>query len=325
MAAPLLETRNLWRTFRLAGPWGRGPELTAVAGVNLALTAGETFGLVGESGCGKSTLARLILALLPPTRGEIYFDGQSLLALNKAGLKAVRRQMQIIFQDPYSSLNPRMTVARILEEPYLIHGLGTRAERRAWVAELLEEVGLSPEHAQRYPHEFSGGQRQRLGIARALALKPRLMVADEPVSALDVSIQAQILNLLTELQARYGLTYLFISHDLSVISQICSRVGVMYLGRLVEVATRGDLARGYLHPYTQALLQAVPLPDPDLPYAPPALRGDPPSPLAVPGGCPFHPRCPEARLPRCQVEVPELREISPGHQVACHFREPGKP
>jgi oligopeptide/dipeptide ABC transporter ATP-binding protein len=320
MATALLETRDLWRTFRLAGSWGRGPELTAVAGVNLALTEGETFGLVGESGCGKSTLARLILALLPPTRGEIHFAGQNLLSLTKAGLKAVRRQMQIIFQDPYSSLNPRMTVARLLEEPFVIHGLGTRAERRVWVAELLEEVGLAPEHAERYPHEFSGGQRQRLGIARALALKPRLIVADEPVSALDVSIQAQILNLLAELQARHGLTYLFISHDLSVISHACSRVGVMYLGRLVEVAPRAALARGYLHPYTQALLQAVPLPDPELPYRPPALRGDPPSPLAVPSGCPFHPRCPEARLPRCQAEVPELREIAPGHRVACHFR-----
>ncbi len=208
MSTPLLEARELSRTFRVAGPWRRGPELKAVDNVSFTLEEGETFGLVGESGCGKSTLARLLLALLPPSRGEVRFAGQDLLKLDRAGLKAVRRQMQIIFQDPYSSLNPRMTVARLLEEPYVIHRLGSRAERRAWVAELLSEVGLRPEHAERYPHEFSGGQRQRLGIARALALRPRLIVADEPVSALDVSIQAQILNLLAELQQRHGLTFL---------------------------------------------------------------------------------------------------------------------
>lgn len=316
----LLETKSLSRTFRLAGPWRPGPELKAVDNVSFALSAGETFGLVGESGCGKSTLARLILALLPPSQGEVRFLGQNLISLSKARLKAMRRQMQIIFQDPYSSLNPRMTVARLLEEPFLIHGLGTRAERRDWVAELLEEVGLAPEHAQRYPHEFSGGQRQRLGIARALALKPRFIVADEPVSALDVSIQAQILNLLAELQRRYGLTYLFISHDLSVISQVCSRIGVMYLGKLVNLAPREDFARGRLHPYTEALLQAVPLPDPGRPYQPPTLKGDPPSPVQVPSGCPFHPRCPEARLPVCREEVPLFRETAPGHWVSCHFR-----
>ncbi|MBW1991084.1 MAG: ABC transporter ATP-binding protein, partial [Deltaproteobacteria bacterium] len=224
----LLETRNLSRYFRLTGAWGTGPLLKAVDGVNLALMEGETLGLVGESGCGKSTLARIILALLPPTRGEVWFAGENVFRLPAARLKKLRRQMQIIFQDPYSSLNPRMTVKRILEEPFVIHGLGSAAQRRQWTEELLLEVGLSPEHLERYPHEFSGGQRQRLGIARALALRPRLIVADEPVSALDVSIQAQILNLLMELQAKHRLTYLFISHDLSVISQVCTRVAVMY-------------------------------------------------------------------------------------------------
>jgi oligopeptide/dipeptide ABC transporter ATP-binding protein len=320
MAAVLLEARNLSRTFRLAGYWRQGPELKAVDNVSFTLEEGETFGLVGESGCGKSTLARLILALLPPTRGEVWFSGHHLHKLDRAALKAVRRQMQIIFQDPYSSLNPRMTIARLLEEPYVIHRLGSKTERRDWVAELLREVGLDPEHGQRYPHEFSGGQRQRLGIARALALRPRLIVADEPVSALDVSIQAQILNLLAELQRRHGLTYLFISHDLSVISQVCSRIGVMYLGRIVNIASRRDVARGRLHPYTEALLQAVPLPDPERPYRPAPLKGDPPSPLETPSGCPFHPRCPEARLPECRDEAPVFREISAGHWVACHFR-----
>jgi oligopeptide/dipeptide ABC transporter ATP-binding protein len=213
-----------------------------------------------------------------------------------------------------------MTIRQILEEPFVIHGLGTRPERRAWVEELLGEVGMGPEHLERYPHEFSGGQRQRLGVARALALKPRLIVADEPVSALDVSIQAQILNLLSDLQGRYGLTYLFISHDLSVISQISSRIAVMYVGRLMEQAPREVFAREKLHPYTEALLAAVPLPDPERPFAPPALKGEPPSPVQVPGGCPFHPRCPEAQFPVCREVVPEYRETAPEHWVACHFR-----
>ncbi len=316
----LLETRNLSRYFRLAGAWGTGPLLKAVDGVNLALQEGETLGLVGESGCGKSTLARIILALLPPTRGEVWFAGENVFRLPAARLKKLRRQMQIIFQDPYSSLNPRMTVKRILEEPFVIHGLGSAAQRRQWTEELLLEVGLSPEHLERYPHEFSGGQRQRLGIARALALRPRLIVADEPVSALDVSIQAQILNLLMELQAKHRLTYLFISHDLSVISQVCTRVAVMYLGKIVNLAPREAFAGARLHPYTEALLNSVPLPDPDRPFQPPSLKGDPPSPVNVPPGCPFHPRCPEAQLPLCREEVPELREIAPGHWAACHFR-----
>ncbi|MBM4283958.1 MAG: ABC transporter ATP-binding protein [Deltaproteobacteria bacterium] len=320
MAETLLEAREVSRTFRLAGPWGRGPLLTAVHRVSFALQAGETLGLVGESGCGKSTLGRLALALLPPTGGQVRFLGEDLFRLPPKRLKALRREMQIIFQDPYSSLNPRLTVRRILEEPFIIHGLGSRSQRLQWVEALLAEVGLETEHLYRYPHEFSGGQRQRLGIARALALKPRLIVADEPVSALDVSIQAQILNLLAELQSRHGLTYLFISHDLSVISQISDRVAVMYLGRIVDLAPRQVFARGRLHPYSEALLAAVPLPDPARPFRPPTLKGDPPSPIHIPSGCPFHPRCPEAQLPRCRETEPPLRESASGHWVACHFR-----
>ncbi len=316
----LLETKNVSRHFRLAGAWGRGPVLKAVDGVSFALKEGETLGLVGESGCGKSTLARVILALLPPTRGEVWFTGENLAKASGARLKALRRQMQIIFQDPYSSLNPRMTVARILEEPYVIHGMGSKEERLKWSVELLGEVGLNPEHLDRYPHEFSGGQRQRIGIARALALRPRLIVADEPVSALDVSIQAQILNLLAELQNKYQLTYLFISHDLSVISQVCTRIAVMYLGKIVNLAPREVFDTARLHPYTEALLNAVPLPDPERPFHPPELKGDPPSPINIPPGCPFHPRCPEARFPICRDEVPEFRETAPEHWVACHFR-----
>ena len=320
MPENLLQTLDLCCYFRLAGPWSRGPTLKAVDGVSLNLPSGETLGLVGESGCGKSTLARLVLALAPATRGHIWFEGEELTGMPARRLKAWRRQIQIIFQDPYSSLNPRMTIRQILEEPYIIHGLGTRPERRAWVEELLAEVGLGAEHLDRYPHEFSGGQRQRLGIARALALKPRLIVADEPLSALDVSIQAQILNLLADLQQRYGLTYLFISHDLSVISQISSRIAVMYVGRLLELAPREVFAGGRLHPYTEALLAAVPLPNPERAFKPPALKGEPPSPVNVPPGCPFHPRCPEAQLPRCRDEVPAYRETAPEHWVACHFR-----
>jgi oligopeptide transport system ATP-binding protein len=320
MPETLLKAEDLSCHFRLAGPWGRGPLLKAVDGVSFALAPGETLGLVGESGCGKSTLGRLVLGLLPPTEGRVWFGGEEITHMPRQALKAMRRQFQIIFQDPYSSLNPRMTVRQILEEPFIIHGLGTKTERHSWVETLLAEVGLEPEHLERYPHEFSGGQRQRLGIARALALKPRLMVADEPVSALDVSIQAQILNLLARLQERYGLTFLFISHDLSVISQISSRVMVMYLGRLVEMAPRSVFARERLHPYTEALLAAVPLPDPQQAFRPPALKGEPPSPVNVPSGCPFHPRCPEAQLPRCADDVPAYRQTAPDHWVACHFR-----
>ncbi|RJR40957.1 MAG: ABC transporter ATP-binding protein [Deltaproteobacteria bacterium] len=316
----LLETQDLTRYFRLSGPWGRGPVLKAVEGVDISVRAGETLGLVGESGCGKSTLGRLVLALLAPTRGRVSFGGEEVTALSKARLKEMRRQMQIVFQDPYSSLNPRLMVRHLLEEPYIIHDLGTKPERRAWVAELIREVGLGEEHLERYPHEFSGGQRQRLGIARALALKPRLIIADEPVSALDVSIQAQILNLLEELQQRHGLTYLFISHDLSVISRISDRIAVMYLGRLVELAPREIFDTERLHPYTEALLAAVPLPDPARPFKPPELKGDPPSPINIPSGCPFHPRCPEAQFPVCRDVFPEYRETAAEHWVSCHFR-----
>ncbi|MCK9378083.1 MAG: ATP-binding cassette domain-containing protein [Syntrophobacterales bacterium] len=316
----LLAAHDLCRYFRLAGAWGKGPLLKAVDGVSFVLYPGETLGLVGESGCGKSTLGRLALALLPPTRGRIVFAGEDLAQVSHKRLKELRRQIQIIFQDPYSSLNPRMTVGQILEEPFIIHSLGSRQERRAWVDELLGEVGLTSDVGDRYPHEFSGGQRQRLGIARALALKPRLMVADEPVSALDVSIQAQILNLLAELQQRHGLAYLFISHDLSVISQISNRVAVMYVGKLMEMASREVLAAARLHPYTEALLAAVPRPTPERTFAPPALKGEPPSPVNVPPGCPFHPRCPEAQFPVCRENVPAFRETAPDHWVACHFR-----
>ena len=316
----LLSAQDLSCYFRLAGPWGRGPTLKAVDGVSFDLTPGETLGLVGESGCGKSTLGRLVMALLPPTGGRIVFAGEDLAGVSRPRLKELRREIQIIFQDPYSSLNPRMTIGQILEEPFVIHKLGGRKERRAWVAELLKEVGLTSDVVDRYPHEFSGGQRQRLGIARALALKPRLIVADEPVSALDVSIQAQILNLLAELQQRHGLTYLFISHDLGVISQISNRVAVMYVGRLMEMAERSVLAAGRLHPYTEALLAAVPRPTAERTFNPPVLKGEPPSPVNVPPGCPFHPRCPEAQLPLCRDTVPLLREIAPDHRVACHFR-----
>ncbi len=316
----LLTAHDLCRYFRLAGAWGKGPLLKAVDGVSFSLYPGETLGLVGESGCGKSTLGRLALALLPPSRGRIVFAGEDLAQVSRKRLKELRREIQIIFQDPYSSLNPRMTVGQILEEPFIIHNLGSRRERRAWVEELLGEVGLTSDVGDRYPHEFSGGQRQRLGIARALALKPRLMVADEPVSALDVSIQAQILNLLAELQQRHGLAYLFISHDLSVISQISNRVAVMYVGKLMEMASREVLAAARLHPYTEALLAAVPQPTPELTFAPPALKGEPPSPVQVPAGCPFHPRCPEAQFPVCRETVPAFRETAPEHWVACHFR-----
>jgi oligopeptide/dipeptide ABC transporter ATP-binding protein len=273
---------------------------------------------VGESGCGKSTLARLVLRLIEPDAGEVRFDGEDVLAARRARLRQLRRRMQVIFQDPYASLNPRMPVGEAIGEGLRIHGLGTAREREARVAELLETVGLRAEHAARYPHEFSGGQRQRIGIARALALSPDLIVADEPVSSLDVSIQAQILNLLCDLRERFGIAYLFISHDLRVVRHLSERVAVMYLGRVVELAPAERIYTRPQHPYTEALLSAVPVPEPGRRRTRIVLRGDVPSPIAPPPGCPFHPRCPKA-IALCATERPALREVAPGHLSACHL------
>ena len=317
----LLEVRNLVKHFRVAGGLfgGRSGLIRAVDGVSFELRRGETLGLVGESGCGKTTTGRCILQLERPTSGEVIFEGRDLTKLSDDELRAVRRKVQVIFQDPYSSLNPRMTVGQIIAEPLAVHGIVTERKSRAQrVRELLTHVGLLPQHAHRYPHQLSGGQRQRVGIARALAVEPSLIICDEPVSALDVSIQAQIINLLEDLQAELGLTYLFIAHDLAVVRHISDRVAVMYLGKIVEVADRVELYERPLHPYTQALLAAVPIPDPQVEAtrARPVLGGEVPSPLNPPSGCVFHPRCPIA-VERCRGEVPPLREITPGHWAAC--------
>jgi peptide/nickel transport system ATP-binding protein/oligopeptide transport system ATP-binding protein len=289
----------------------------AVDGVSFGIRPGETLGLVGESGCGKTTTGRAILRLIEPTAGEVLFEGRDVLKLNRPELRQLRREMQIIFQDPYGSLNARMTVGDIIGEAFAIHGLARGHERAEQVAELMRVVGLTPDQARRYPHEFSGGQRQRIGIARALALKPKLIVCDEPVSALDVSIQSQVLNLLEDLQEQFGLTYLFIAHNLSVVQHISDRVGVMYLGRLVELADKTELYDAPRHPYTQALLSAIPFPDPDRRSERITLTGDVPSPINPPSGCTFHPRCPRASA-ECRSARPEWREVAPNHFLACH-------
>jgi oligopeptide transport system ATP-binding protein len=317
----LLEVRHLVKHFPVGGGFlgGHRGLVRAVDDVSFAIRRGETLGLVGESGCGKTTTGRAILQLERPTSGQVLFEGRDLTKLDETELRDTRRRMQVIFQDPYSSLNPRMTVGQMLAEPLAVHGIVRDATARAArVRDLLERVGLLPQHASRYPHELSGGQRQRVGIARALAMEPTLIVCDEPVSALDVSIQAQIINLLEDLQQELGLTYLFIAHDLAVVRHISDRIAVMYLGKIVEIADRRALYEDPQHPYTRALLAAVPIPDPvvEAQRERIVLGGEVPSPLNPPTGCVFHPRCPIV-VDRCPREVPELREVRPDHRAAC--------
>jgi oligopeptide/dipeptide ABC transporter ATP-binding protein len=312
-SSTLLDVRNLVKHF----PVEKSDDVVqAVDGVSFSINNGETLGLVGESGCGKSTVGRNLLRLQEPTSGEVYFEGRNILELDNSGMRDLRREMQIIFQDPYASLNPRLSILSIVSEPLTIHGVANKSERRARVAELLGKVGLDPDYMNRYPHEFSGGQRQRIGIARALALNPKLIVCDEPVSALDVSVQAQVVNLLQDLQSEFGLTYLFISHGLAVVEHISNRVAVMYLGKIVEIADADELYKNPLHPYTKALLSAIPVPDPKQKRERIVLRGDVPTPINPPSGCRFRTRCPIA-IEECACVVPERRDIVPGHSVAC--------
>jgi len=317
---PLLEVQDIVKHFPVTGGMflRQIASVRAVDGVNLEIREGETLGLVGESGCGKSTLGRLILRLEEPTSGDILFRGESILGYDKGRMRALRREMQIIFQDPFSSLNPRKNVAHIIGEPLYVHGTTNRREREKKVLRLLEVVGLKREHMRRYPHQFSGGQRQRIGVARALALNPKLVICDEAVSALDVSIQAQVINLLQDLQEEFGLTYLFISHDLSVVEHISNRIAVMYLGEVVELADSDTLYKEPIHPYTQALLSAAPVPDPKRMSKRTTLIGDVPSPINPPLGCRFHTRCPFAR-DTCSREAPQLNEVHENHFVACFF------
>jgi oligopeptide transport system ATP-binding protein len=323
MTEPLLRVKELVKYFPVrAGLFRRELDrIHAVDRVSFEVGAGETLGLVGESGCGKSTTGRCILRLIEPTSGEVWFEGRNVTRLGRSALRSLCQDMQIIFQDPFASLNPRMTVGSIISEALTIHGLAKgRRQFADRVVHLLETVGLQADHMRRYPHEFSGGQRQRIGIAGALAVEPKLIVCDEPVSALDVSIQAQVINLLEDLQQQFGLTYIFIAHDLSVVEHVSTRVAVMYMGRIVEIAPARGLYTTPLHPYTEALLSAVPIPDPSVKRRRVTLKGDVPNPLRPPAGCRFHTRCPIRELPLCSQEAPQLREVGGGHWVACHFR-----
>jgi oligopeptide transport system ATP-binding protein len=323
---PLLLVEDLVKFYPIKGGLlGREVgRVQAVNGVSFEVAPGETLGLVGESGCGKSTTGRCILRLLEPTSGKVFFAGKDVTGFEQRALRSLRRDMQIIFQDPFASLNPRMTIAAIIGEALTIHGLAkSRRAMQDRIVQLLETVGLQADHLRRYPHEFSGGQRQRIGIARALAVEPRLIVCDEPVSALDVSIQAQVINLLEDLQQRFALTYLFIAHDLAVVEHISTRVAVMYLGRIVEIAPARELYDRPLHPYTEALLAAVPIPDPQIRRKRIAIGGEIPNPINPPTGCHFHPRCPIRQLPLCSTQAPPLIVDAKGHGVACHLRRPG--
>ncbi len=317
MSQPLVEVEHLKKFFHV----GHGLTLKAVNDISLRIQAGETLGMVGESGCGKSTAGRTMLRLYEPTAGTMKYKGTNIYALSSSKMKALRREIQMIFQDPYASLNPRMTITDTIGEALDIHSLaGSRTERKKRVEELLDLVGLNPDHATRYPHEFSGGQRQRIGIARALAVNPKFIICDEPISALDVSIQAQVVNLLQDLQRKLGLTYLFIAHDLSMVKHISDRVAVMYLGKMVELAPSEEVYANPLHPYTQALLSAIPIPDPEIEAAREriVLSGDIPSPISPPSGCHFRTRCPAA-TEKCASVEPEFAEIRPGHWAACHY------